>query len=63
VKATFNGKCSSCGQIKPRCARINFRVRGNEFQDGTTPLCQECRKRWKGQYRLAAEHRVSNDKG
>lgn len=53
MKSLFNGTCSRCNQLRPRCARVYF---GNGVKRIEKILCEDCRKGFK-KLKLAEEHR------
>ncbi len=59
MKAAFNGVCSICERFKPRCASVFLRWPGKatEYQLTLTVLCEDCRKRWHGAYKLDMRHK------
>jgi hypothetical protein len=57
AKAEFNGVCEWCRALKPRCAVVEVRSPIMYDHGRTIAVCDKCRKRYRGRYRLAEAHR------
>ena len=61
MKALFNGHCCVCGQFKPRCASVYFRIAGKAsvFDPEPRTMCADCRKSpaQRGRFRADDRHK------
>lgn len=57
MKATFNAVCHKCKRLKPHCvlAYLSRMARGT-FGGMPRPLCADCRRAARGQFRLDPRH-------
>lgn len=53
MKAMFNGTCAYCERFKPRCAKTTVSGDGSKC----VILCEGCRKKYRGRYRVFPEHK------
>jgi len=66
--ALFNGVCYACDTFKPRCATVTLKLTttlGLHFIDAESKpltLCEDCRKTYKGQYRVDPKHKSGGKK-
>jgi hypothetical protein len=56
MRGSFNGVCQACNSFKPRCATIYWRKKGNIFHTVPQILCEGCRKKHAGEFRLDEKH-------
>lgn len=59
MKALFNATCGSCFVFRPRCTYVYLRdEHGKIVTSESVPLCDVCRKKWRGNYRLHERHKA-----